>query len=151
MTRIAVVAVLSILFGIGCGSSSKTIDTQSTLAALRSAGFHNLAVVSYKVGKSDATFIRTRGYRGTAVVEMPVSALRASSVSAAKNRLANDQRLLQGNLTPSERGLLPRDFDATRLREVRICNVVLASYNAANDAALTSRVRRAESLLRAAC
>jgi hypothetical protein len=151
MTRIVVVAALSLLVGVGCGSSSKTIDTQSTLTALRSAGFHNLAVASYKAGKSDAVFIRTRGYPGTKVVEMPVSVFRASSVSAAKARLANDQPLLQGKLRPSERGLLPRDFDASRLREVRVCNVVLASYNAANDAVLASRMRLAELLLRAAC
>ena len=150
ITRIFVIAVLSILVGVGCGSSSNTIDTQSTRTALKAAGFRDLVVVSFK-GKSDAAFIGTRGYRGARVVEMPVSALRAASVSAAKTRVANDQPLLHGQLTSSERGLLPRDFDAMRLQEVRICNVVLTSYNAANDAALGSRVKRAESLLRAAC
>ncbi|MDP9225009.1 MAG: hypothetical protein M3P18_14415 [Actinomycetota bacterium] len=72
--------------------SSKTIDTGKVLAALSAAGFQNLVVYKRVVG-SDATFVGTRGYGGGKVVEMPVSAPHAPSVSVAKTRLANDQPL----------------------------------------------------------
>ena len=130
--------------------SRQTIDSGGVLTALRAAGFRNL-VVYKRVAGSEATFVGTRGYSGEKVVEMPVSALRAPSVPAAKSRLANDQPLLHGSLTSAERSVVPRDFEFRRLTEVRVCNVVLTSYNARNDRALSARFHRAQSRLRAAC
>jgi hypothetical protein len=152
MGRILLIGFVSLLVGAGCAPPSKTIDTPGVLAALKSAGLRNLAVTSSNDSSSrDYSFIRTRGYSGWEVVEMPISALRASSISTAKTRLSNDQPLLQHNLSPAERRLLRRDFDVTRLKEVRVCNVVVTSYNGRNDASLAARFKRAISMLRSRC
>jgi hypothetical protein len=74
-----------------------------------------------------------------------------ASGSSAPRRVARDQPLLRGQLTAQERSLLPRGFDVTRLRDVRICNVVITSYNGSRDDDLAGHLDRAIVLLRKAC
>jgi len=81
----------------------------------------------------------------------PLTAVRFATVEAAKQRLANDQPLLEGTLSQQDRSALPDGFDAARLVDVQVCNVVVSSYNRDNDPALASRVERAVALLRREC
>ena len=156
--------VVLVLAAAACGSPSKTIDTKAALAVFRHAGFTSVAVVSAKdsarqvarqtgrpslaVNVTDADWIYTPGYN---LVEMPLSAARLPSVGAAERRYANDQPLLHGKLSADERSVAPRGFRADRLREVRVCNVVVSSYNADRDRTLARRFDRAVALLRARC
>ena len=126
------------------GSTSKTIDTRTALAVFRHAGFTSLAVAP----AGEADWIYTRGYDP---VEMPLSAARLASVGAAERRYANDQPLLLGRLSPEERSAVPRGFNADRLREVRVCNVVVSSYNSNSVPNVARRFDRAVALLRRAC
>jgi precorrin-3B methylase len=47
--------------------------------------------------------------------------------------------------------VLPNNFDLRRLREARVCNVVVSLYNRSADPALTARFDRALELLRKHC
>jgi hypothetical protein len=143
LTRSAFPLVL-VLAAAACGSTSKTIDTKTALAFFRHAGFTSLAV--FPAGKAD--WIYTRGYHP---VEMPLSAARLATVGAAEQRYANDQPLLLGKLSADERSAVPTGFKADSLRDVRVCNVVVSSYNPNRARSVTQRFDRAVALLRAKC
>jgi hypothetical protein len=81
----------------------------------------------------------------------PLLAVRFSTVKAAKQRLANDQPLLHDALSALERRLLPHGYNVSHLRDVRVCNLVVASYNASNQATLKTRFDRATVLLKEKC
>lgn len=143
LIRFAVPLALA-LTTAACGSSSKTIDTKAALSIFRQAGFTSLAV--YPSGNAD--WIYTRGYYP---LEMPLSAARLANVGAAKRRYANDQPLLHGKVSPEERSAVPRGFKVDRLTEVRVCNVVVSSYNPNRARTVARRFDRAVTLLRAKC
>jgi hypothetical protein len=46
---------------------------------------------------------------------------------------------------------LPGGFDIANVTTARVCNVVIASYNAQGDPSLDARVSRAIALLRGKC
>ena len=142
--RAAVLAGVA-LFAGGCGGSEKTLETSTVLATLRAVGLSDLHVRSY----GDADFIFTGTFGNPAL--MPMTVTRLESVKSARSRFANDQRLLQGQLSPADRAALPRGYDPERLTDVRVCNLVITSYNSRRDAVLATRVERAVTALRAKC
>src|SRR5713101_2813998 len=68
--------------------------------------------------------------RADGLVFAPLVAVRFPTAKDAKRRLANDQPLLQRALSPQDRSVLPPGVNLARLRDVRVCNVVVTSYNA---------------------
>jgi hypothetical protein len=136
-----------------CGSNqvlldTKLLDADSTLSVFRQAGFRNLIVLDHG-GDSSTDTIATRG--GPYSMLAPLLAVRFATVEQAKRRLANDQPLLNGRLSRQQRSVLPHEFDVARLVDVRVCNVVMSSYNTNKDAALASRIDRAVRILRQKC
>jgi uncharacterized protein YceK len=156
--------LLVLLATSGCGSSDKRIETKTAVAAFHKAGFRALDVLSnaeaYKQlaalqplasGQNplDLDTIVQHGSRFGPLA--PLMATRFPSVEMAKRRFASDQPLLQDGLPTELRALLPRSFDVHRLREARVCNLVVSSYNRSDDPALTDRIDRALALLRRDC
>jgi hypothetical protein len=148
-----------------CGSGTKTIDTATLVRVLKDAGFRNTVLVSNKANLNklarefhrpdlaknplDEDGILTRGYDNP--LAMPLTAVRFPSIEAAARRVQSDQPLLRGTLSREERRLLPRGYDADRLNEIRICNVVLTSYNPSRNRTLDMHFRDAASRLRQRC
>ena len=130
----------------GCVSSQKVLDTRSVLSVFRQAGFHDVVRRSTGTG-SDLISIRGFLYQPFG----PLAAVRFATVDGAKRRLKNDQPLLHGTLSRQDRAVLPRGFDLARLVDVRVCNVVVWSYNRNNDPTLASRLERAIAMLRRKC
>jgi hypothetical protein len=85
------------------------------------------------------------------LVTAPLVVVRLPSGEMAQTRYENDRPLLEGRIPSDVREALPPDFDPSRFREERICNVVIHSYNGADDAELPRRFERATELLRWAC
>ncbi len=129
----------------GCASSQKLIDTKSAQSAFRQAGFRDLVVRR----SSTADVISTPG--STLSTFAPLIAVRFATVDGAQRRLANDQPLLHGTLSPQERSALPQGFDIARLVDVRVCNVVLTSYDTDRNRSLAARIERAVGILRQKC
>ena len=99
----------------------------------------------------DADAIYTRPLVNHSPLLMPVVAARLPSAYEARFRVGNDKPLFDGTLSFTDRAALPRGFDVHRLREVRVCNVVLDSYDAGRDPTLRARFDRAVQGLRAKC
>ena len=59
--------------------------------------------------------------------------------------------MLQETFPPEVRKLLPRGYRMDRFTALRVCNVVIMSYNATSDRQLAQRFQRAVSRLRARC
>ena len=139
----------------GVAHPRETIDTTTVITVLRESGFTHLALFPGAKNPTQtsenlvgADWIYTPGYNP---VEMPLSVVRLPSVTAAKKRYANDEPLLKGRLTPGEKNIVPPGFDASNLTEVRVCNVVLSSYNANRVRSLARRFHRAIAGLRTKC
>lgn len=62
-----------------------------------------------------------------------------SSADQAVARVEADRPLVEGRLTKDERAGLPDDLDVQRLREERVCNLVLTSYDDGSDERLPTR------------
>jgi hypothetical protein len=147
-----------------CGSPPRTVDTKTALAVFQSSGYTNLRVfygrrsaaeLARRTGRPsiardvvDTDWIYTTGYTP---LEMPLSAVRFASVAVAERRYADDRPLLHGTLRPEDRSAVPPGFEADRLAEVRVCNVVVSSYNRDRARSVTRRFDRAVALLRARC
>lgn len=153
------------LFTAGCGGAAEQkIDTPTLASTLRGVGFRPLSVQINRIEMArfakefgrpdlasnslDADYLHTRG---ASPMLMALTAVRLPNASAAKRTFANNQPLLNNRLSAAERRLPPRGFLPSRLREVRVCNVVLTSYNPQENRALTFRFDRAVNLLRKMC
>ena len=148
VARSLVVAAL-VVSGSACGTAERLISRDALFGAMRSAGFTSLALRPSP--PADADWIYTRGIPIARVEEMPIQAVRFDSIGAAQNRLANDQPLLQGKLSASDRAILPTDFRRSRLTDVRVCNVVVTSYNAGTDPKLGRKLAKLLATLRGKC
>jgi len=73
-------------------------------------------------------------------VEQPLLVTWFPSTGRALRRLEADRRLFEGRLTADERASLPRDFDAARVHESHVCNLVVTSYYDGNNPSLLERV-----------
>jgi hypothetical protein len=71
--------------------------------------------------------VMTGGYDNPRV--MPLMAIRFPSAAAAAARLRRDRAFRFENLTRDARRAFPSNYEPGDLREVRICNLVLSSYN----------------------
>ncbi len=156
-------AVGALILSVGCGATARTIDTDSALAVLVQNGFHDLRVVTgAELNRSacrqgvreacrsrppDFDIIATKGY-GDRYLMMPLTAARFPNVSSAKRRLENDRPLLRGDVAASD---LPAGFELRRLREARVCNLVLDCYDAGRDRSLPKRFESALKELRRLC
>jgi hypothetical protein len=166
MTRavLAAIGLVLTLVGTGCGSPERVIGTPDVRRALSEAGFRNLASLSQKalakqlarrfhdptlaqgIANEDIIYVR-----GSSPLFGPISATRLSTVSGAKKAEASNRPILNGTATPEVMKALPPGVDVKRLRQERVCNVVLISYNRDGDPALTRRFDRAISLLQNQC
>lgn len=165
MKHLAAIIAITIVAVSGCGGEP-TVSTEEAVTALRDAGFRDLAIhsnveVYRRLARErgdpdlardaldvDTIYPRER-YEN--FVTMPFVAVRLPPTEMAETRYENDRPLFVGQLTPAERELLPADFDPSLLREERVCNVVVSSYNADDDPELTRRFQRATELLHDAC
>jgi hypothetical protein len=174
MRRLLVVGVSAMVVA-GCGGSSeKVVSTRTTLATLRQAGFSNLVVYSNRKGfeqlarrlhdpNPKAYAARQALDQDTIVVKVdghprllygPLLVLRTDSVGTAKSHYAaywSPKVVRDGIKLAQSLHLLPRGFDPTRLRSVRVCNLVLQTYNADGDPGLAARFDRAVGFLRRKC
>jgi hypothetical protein len=166
ITRFAAAGLLVLgLFTLaGCGSEKK-IDTPTLLSVLHRNGFRNLYVVyglkqaaaqAKRLGQPlnkvmDADAIYTRPLVNHSPLLMPIVAGRLPSAYEARFRIGNDKPLFNGTLSITDRAALPRGFHVRRLREVRVCNVVLDSYDAGTDPTLRRRFDRVVALLHDRC
>ena len=156
-------SLVVVALAVGCGSSGTQIETKTALAAFSQAGFRGLAVLANHqaftqldrlqplAAGQKALDVDTIVTRGATLPLAPLAATRFPSISMAKRRIENDQPLLQNRLSAQQRTLLPHSFDAAHLREVRVCNVVMSSYNPSDNPALRARFDRAVGLLRKHC
>jgi hypothetical protein len=143
-----------------------TISTDEAVAALHEAGFADLVVHSNEEAMKEAArrlhkpelaehpldvdTIYPRG-RWTAFVTLPIAAVRHHSVAGAERAYENGQAFREGEIPADVREALPPDFDPKRLREDRVCNVVIMSYDARTEPDLENRFRRAIDLLHDKC
>jgi hypothetical protein len=144
---------------VGCGHSEKVLHTTEVVAALRGAHFHELHVISNRkeatklaraLGKPrlaqhpvDIDFIYDGRLRD--VFDATLTATRFPSIAMALQRMRADRPLLTGEVVPRP------TFDRTRLTEVRVCNVVLMSYDQDDNALLKAHVDVAVAELRKRC
>jgi hypothetical protein len=161
-----IVLVLVALAGAGGCRDEATISTDQAVTALRRAGFHNLTVLSNEAAMKraarqlrdpdlardavDVDVILPRG-RFKSFFTLRIFAVRYPSVGNAKKVQENDRPFLEGQIPRAVRRLLPANFDAARIHEVRVCNVLVSSYIAHGDGKLTNRFELATELLRDAC
>jgi len=133
------------------------------LEALGSAGFANLQVLSNKTGlKMLAGRLHAPQLARNALDEdliysssfgpnSPLTAVRLPTVALARKTYESAIAVKEGRLPVAARDALPQSFDRTRLRVQRVCNVVVASYDAGEDGGLAARLDRAVAALREEC
>ena len=162
-SAVVVVAMLA-----GCGSGEGYISTPQALRAFRRAGFSNLTVISNKkvTQHFDRTFPPTelpRALRGKPLDEDTIStrakgwpfvalfAVRLPSSEDAKKAYQNNNPAALRSEVAQMRQYLPQGFSLNKLMLARVCNILLSSFNAKRDPALTARFDRAVRLLRKEC
>ncbi len=174
LLAVAVLAAASAL--AGCGGGERVISTPSVVTALRHVGFRNLAVFSSKkayeqldrrlgrphpkqdaarnAADEDVIYVQVNG--NPYLTLGPLVVARAPSAAIAKKDYDRGYspstiRSTIAQLRKQHVHVLPPHFDLAKLTTTRICNLILASYNAADDPALTARYNRAVRLLRSEC
>jgi hypothetical protein len=75
-------------------------------------------------------------------LKQPVMVVWFPSSERAASRVEADRPLFEGRLSKDERAGLPKNFDVRRLREERVCNLVLTSYDDGTDDGLSARFSR---------
>lgn len=148
----------------GCGSGEKVISTNSALAVFRKAGFPNLIVLSNKkaaeqLGLADAAKAAdmdtiVASVNGRPALYGPLLAVRLQSVGVATDDYAKfwAPKAIRAALKVARaQHVVPPGFDLRRFRSLRVCNLLLQSYNAHGDPGLSARFSRAVRLLQARC
>ena len=174
MFRLIWLTIAGLCLGLmlsGCGGGAAVISTRAVVGAFRAAGFRNLAVISNRQSTlaferahpelakvfgtakpldEDMTYSRRRGR----LPFLPLLAVRFPSAKLAKRTFDRgySAAALKAQLAQAAKEkVLPSGFSLDKLMTARVCNVVISSYNAHDDPALTARISRAVTLLRRRC
>ncbi|MGB2875073.1 MAG: hypothetical protein WBB76_06305 [Gaiellaceae bacterium] len=133
-----------------CNGGGKNISTHATADSLRSAGFHRLVI---HPGKGYDVIARKGRLKSFA----PVQAVRFSSSSRAKKiyEVGYSRQAVKAAVADLRHkgygDALPRGFELRNFESIRVCNVIVSTYNAYADPSLDARLRRAAALHRKAC
>jgi len=158
MTRtLACALLLAALFVIaGCGSSERTISSDTALRDLQNAGFTELHIFRFAQRNDHNGEIDMVDQRSVAMSFLPPVQL----IDYASDKTANSfygrgryvYRWYRADVHAGH-GLVPRDFvySPKKAFSARICNVILWSYNVDNDPRLRGRLNRAAHSLRQSC
>jgi hypothetical protein len=167
MRRLLVVGLIVVAGSAlaGCGGSEKVVSTHTALATFRKAGFRSLIVLSNRkaaeqlglAGAAKAADMDTIVASVNGRPELlygPLLAVRLHSVGVAKDDYAKfwTPKAIRAALKVARaQHVVPLGFDLRRFRSLRVCNLLVQSYNAHGDPGLSARFNRAVRLLRNEC
>ena len=167
LTALAVLAV-AIVVVFAALRDDENLSVQAALAETRAQGFDAVIwraspemrrraeqfekITGKEVGRfsGDGHVILLRG-RQITDLKQPVAVVWFPSADAAAARVQAGRPLFEGRLSEDEKASLPRDFEVRRLREERVCNLVLTSYDDGSDGGLSARFSRLLEAMRSRC
>ena len=158
----------AIVVAIAMARGDETLSVQEALSETRGQGFDAVVWHATPAMRQMAEEFATRTggevmpfdgegqvvlLRGRQITDLkqPVMIVRFPSPDAAAARVEADRPLFEGQLSKDERAGLPEDFDVRQLREERVCNLVLTSYDNGSDNTLSARFSRLVEAMQRRC